>query len=123
MGWTDDDKALFHAALISACEVSVVVESSSMLPALSPGDVVTLLPAGIPRLGDLVALFIDDATDEDQCKMVEKSATSDVKIAWPLLVHRVIGVRSDGNILTKGDNRPRPDGWTNVANVAALVRS
>lgn len=37
------------------------------------------------------------------------------------LLHRLVGLRADGALLTKGDNCPVPDGWFRPHEVVALV--
>lgn len=68
-----------------------VVRSGSMAPALRPGDLVFYQPGGAARPGRII--LADDPNRPGQ-----------------LLSHRVVDVRPDGSLITRGDANPSPDG-------------
>ncbi len=65
----------------------IQVAGGSMMPALTPGDVVVVMKSELPEQGDIALL---------------RSGQS-------LVLHRVIGVRGDGSINTRGDANPVAD--------------
>lgn len=78
---------------------TLVARGWSMSPAIPDGTVVELrAPEGPIVLGMVVA------------------------VTEPrLLLHRVVGLRSDGAVLLLGDTERRPDGWYRPAQVRAVV--
>jgi signal peptidase len=69
----------------------VVVISGSMQPAVDPGDVAVIDPApGAPRPGGMV--LVHDPAAQNQ-----------------LLLHRVVEVRADGTLITRGDANSSAD--------------
>lgn len=75
------------------------IVSQSMAPTLQVGDLVLVrsVPLSSIRVGDIV---------------VFGRPTSDGACAAEIIVHRVVGIASDGGLITQGDNRqtnPMPD--------------
>ncbi len=72
----------------------------SMLPALAPGDEIAWRAVErAPRVGEIAVFEDPDAPAGD----------ADCGPAFVAVVHRVIGVRPDGTLVTKGDNRATAD--------------
>ena len=82
---------LWPASLGGATTV-LVVSGTSMEPTYRTGDVVIVRSAPHPEVGDVV--------------VVELGGSSDTRV-----VHRVVERRSDGRLVTKGDNRSTEDGF------------
>jgi signal peptidase len=97
--------ALFSLGPMFAGWQPVVVSSGSMEPALEPGDVAIVDPAGRgPAVGRIVVVRHADAEGG-------------------LLIHRVSAVRADGALLTKGDANARADlAATRPGDVVGVVR-
>jgi signal peptidase I len=81
----------------------LVARGHSMAPTIKDGDVVILekRPASIGT-GDVVAF------DSGQGELV---------------IHRVVGMDAQDQLLTKGDGATRPDGWIHQARVGAVARA
>ena len=76
--------------------IRFVARGRSMWPTILDGDQVTIAPAyGSIESGHVVCIF--QGAD--------------------ILVHRVIDVRGDGRIKTRGDALPRADGWSSTDHV------
>lgn len=67
----------------------VIAHGGSMKPAIAPGSAIDIEPPGTIAIGDVVA----------------------VRFHGSLLVHRVVGVDAQGQLLLKGDACDAPDGW------------
>jgi hypothetical protein len=93
--------SLLDAVTASGATVRIVAHGRSMLPMIRDGDALVVTPvAGPPSLGCVVA------------------------VAAPpigrLLFHRVVARRGT-NVLVRGDNVPRPDGWVELPAVLGTV--
>lgn len=79
----------------------MVARGRSMSPSIADESTLELRPCSTaPGLGSVVAA---------------RSA------AGRFVIHRVVGVRSDGARLLKGDNNTEPDGWFLVEELVAVV--
>lgn len=80
--------------------VSFVVHGRSMLPVLLDGDRVTVAPLDHkPRPGELLALSTPHG----------------------LMVHRLVAYRSDGSVITAGDNVDHRDAPRSLSDVLGIV--
>ena len=84
----------------------VVVMTGSMLPAISPGDVVLVAPGQVPESGRIVLV-------------------RDPQVPTGRVAHRVVAVAANGTLTTKGDANPAADSVhhpaSDVIGVARLV--
>ncbi len=84
----------------------VVVMTGSMMPAISPGDVVLVAPGQVPERGRIVLV-------------------RDPQVPTGRVTHRVVAVAADGTLTTKGDANPAADSVRHhpcdVIGVARLV--
>lgn len=83
--------AILLGGLLGRPVLMAAVPTTSMLPALRPGDLIPVLPGwGIePEIGQIIVF----KTDRDS--------------SW--IVHRIIAGDSESGYVTKGDNNPVPD--------------
>jgi signal peptidase I len=74
--------------------------SASMTPTIRTGDVVLLGHLDRPpRVGDVIAVSVPDAAR--------------TRYGYPaVVIHRVVRIAPGGDIVTKGDARPKPDPFT-----------
>jgi signal peptidase I len=85
----------------------LAVEGNSMLPTYRNGDLVVARSDGGYETGDVVVIRV---------------AIGDAG-RHALVVHRIIDVRSDGSVVTKGDNRATADGFpTTVDDIVGRAR-
>ncbi|MGD2101596.1 MAG: signal peptidase I [Acidimicrobiia bacterium] len=85
--------ALLVVAPLAAGSEWRTVQTGSMEPLISPGDVVLVSPLrSHPEIGDIVAFPDPLKGDRD-------------------ILHRVVGFAEDGSILTKGDANDTNDPW------------
>ena len=81
-----------------------VIVSGSMAPQIRPGDVVCVDPAALARLVRGQVVVVHDPVRPGR-----------------LLAHRVVEIRADGSLLTKGDANPVPDSTAVPAGAAVGV--
>jgi signal peptidase len=83
-----------------------VVMTGSMMPVISPGDVVVVAPGQVPERGQIVLV-------------------RDAEVPTGRVAHRVVAIAADGTLTTKGDANPTPDSVchraSEVIGVARLV--
>lgn len=87
-------------ALERGHQVEIVVTGTSMLPSIPSGSRIRLSPPRAISLGDICAATIDKRT---------------------FVVHRVVGLRCGGWVLTKGDSNRGPDPWIQEEQIVAHV--
>jgi hypothetical protein len=81
---------LLFEALNNGHPQIIIAHGNSMGAHLPSGAQVWLVPTCTMRLGQVVAV---------------------ADLEGQFLVHRVVGLRTDGSFLLKGDANPKPDGW------------
>jgi len=83
-----------------------VVMTGSMMPVISPGDVVLVNPGQVPKRGQIVLV-------------------RDPEVPTGRVAHRVVAIAPDGTLTTKGDANPTADSVrhpaSDVIGVARLV--
>jgi len=73
----------------------IAVRGQSMEPTYDHGDLLVVRADAAPALGDVIVFRIPD----------------DEPGGGNLVVHRFVGVRDDGTMITQGDNRDTPDSF------------